>query len=33
VVLAFHNGNPQGDPRIVEETKIAAVRFMESYLK
>jgi AcrR family transcriptional regulator len=31
--LAFQGGDPHGDPRIVEEIKIAAVRYLESYLE
>lgn len=33
VDLAFQGGDPHGDPRIVEEVKIAAVSYMESYLE
>jgi hypothetical protein len=33
VDLAFQGGDPRGDPRIVEEVKMAAVRYLESYLE
>jgi AcrR family transcriptional regulator len=33
VDLAFQGGNPRGDERIVSEMKVAAVRYMESYLQ
>jgi hypothetical protein len=32
VDLAFQGGNPRRDERIVSEMKVAAVRYMESYL-
>jgi AcrR family transcriptional regulator len=33
VDLAFQHGDPHGDRRIVEEMKVCAVRYMESYLQ
>ena len=33
VDLAFRSGNPDGDARMVAEMKVAAVRYMESYLE
>jgi AcrR family transcriptional regulator len=33
VDLAFQGGDPHGDARIVEEVKIAAVHYLESYLE
>jgi AcrR family transcriptional regulator len=31
--LAFQHGDPYGDPRIVQEMKVCAVHYMESYLQ
>jgi AcrR family transcriptional regulator len=33
VDLAFRSGNPDGDARMVAEMKVAAVRYIESYLE